>query len=374
MKPGDYFTEGRFELVKRRNEHTIEVFFRKVSYEQVIRITKMKISGNTGRILGRKALAGFLAAKESGGVLVRYEPSQNDSLIMKHSNQTQGTMPCDDGETEEIKALTRLGGRGTLYEILRNIYGEQRLTPEQCIASKATLMSTSSVKVNEDSDGNIYFTIVEKDRYIPEAKETGVDSDKPHISIAPGEKVLIVRRDMFTCLSKGHVIESMFADIPVASVHGLENRPVEIQYCRTENKFFMFESDFRENLYDRYDRRNVLKTFVYEGRNWGYAFSTNLEWAERSPLNIAGYNVNQDEDLSDAERHRILDEIIELGVLDPATVKSYLSWYLETLGRQERNWIAEKKWRSDLTYIQQKYTTNYIGKWKGRIRLGKTSC
>lgn len=38
-------------------------------------------------------------------------------------------------------------------------------------------------------DGNIYFTIVEKDRYIQEAKETGIDSNNPHISSAPREKV-----------------------------------------------------------------------------------------------------------------------------------------------------------------------------------------
>lgn len=39
-------------------------------------------------------------------------------------------------------------------------------------------MSSPSAKINEDLDCNIYFTIVEKNRYIQEAKETSIDSNK----------------------------------------------------------------------------------------------------------------------------------------------------------------------------------------------------
>lgn len=37
------------------------------------------------------------------------------------------------------------------------------------------------------------------------------------------------------------------------------------------------------------------------------------------------------------------------------------------------NWLAVKKWESDLAYLKHKYTSKHIGTWKGKIKYYEIS-
>ena len=340
-----YYAKRVFDRLKDDIAEKVEQGFNDLSYQELQLILHDTRAGGTSN-LDMKNLRRLVSARNE-------ETLKRRAPVKKH-----------DGA---VGALEALGGYACLHDISRMQFGRE-VSEDDINKTRAELDAANHV-----GGGRGVYRLYEgyEDNFKVSEPEQGRIVDKkagPHARIAPGEKVLVVKRDTFSCLSKGHVIESLLVDIPIASVKGVRYKTVEIQHCTTEDKFFIFETDFKEALYGKVRKEDVLKTFVFEGKNWGLLYSTNLGWADKSPLNLAGYNVNQQDNLSEGVRRKILVDIIELGVLDPATVKSYLSWYISNHGKQDKNWLAVKKWRSDLTFIQNKYTTNHIGRWVGKIR------
>ena len=271
-----------------------------------------------------------------------------------------------------IKALELNGGKGALYQILRSMYGNSHIPVDKSIEIKSELEKSSLVhKVNEMYflNNNADATVRKKTEIIPDQQAS--KSELRHATLSPREKILVVKRDLFTCLSKNHEIESLLVDIPVVKNGEIGKETVEIQHCKTEDKFFIFEPDFYLHVY-RYgktDCKNVLRTFIFNGKYWGMYYSPIAIWSSESPLMVSGYNVSQQKNLSARERRRILDNIIDLGVLSLHDVKNYLSLFASTLGEKPENWLAKQKWEEDLQYLQDKYKGKYIGTWKGKIRF-----
>ena len=340
-----YFTKKSFDGLKDEITDKVEQVFGDMTYQELqILLQDARAGGNSN--LDMKNLRRLLSA--------RNEESLNGNTPMKKHDGAVG-------------ALEALGGYASLRDISRVQFGREvsdadiSLTMKELKAASHVGEDRGLYRLYDGYEENFTAAKPQQGKMID--KRTG-----PHASIAPGEKVLVVKRDAFSCLAHGHIIESLLVDIPIASARGITYKTVEIQHCTTEDKFFIFETDFIENLYGKVRKENVLKVFKYEEKDWGLPYSTNLGWADKSPLNLAGYNVNQQDNLSDNARRRILVDVIELGVLDPVTVKSYLSWYISNHGKQDKNWLAVEKWRSDLTFLQDRYTSNYIGRWVGKIR------
>lgn len=340
-----YLAKTYFESLRKDINEKVEEAFNDLSYQELQRVLFDARDGGDSNI-DMKNLRRLLSARNEE-ILKRNTP------IKKHEGA--------------VGALEALGGYACLRDISRMQFGREvsdadiDLTRDELKAASHVGEDRGIYRLYEGYEEN--FTVVKPQQGKIVDKRSG-----PHASIAPGEKVLVVKRDAFSCLAHGHVVESLLVDIPVASARGITFKTVEIQHCTTEDKFFIFETDFMQALYGKIRKEDVLKTFVFEGKNWGLLYSTNLGLADKSPLNLAGYNVNQQDDLSEKARRRILVDVIEYGVLDPVTVKSYLSWYISHHGKQDKNWLAVKKWRSDLTFIQNRYTTNHIGRWVGKIK------
>lgn len=79
---------------------------------------------------------------------------------------------------------------------------------------------------------------------------------------------------------------------------------------------------------------------------------------KQSPLNIYGYNVNQKDGLSDSERQRILEDIIDSGVMTKAQVISYLELFIKQQGSIPKNQYAKMLWQKDKDYIKG-YKANF---------------
>lgn len=196
-----------------------------------------------------------------------------------------------------------------------------------------------------------------------------------HVILPQKKEVLVVQKNMYRCIQKNHIIESFTADIPVLGKNNsLQHITVDIQYCTKDKRFFIYESEFREKLYNHIDPKKVLKTFRLNssGKQWGMT-TTFSNLSQQSPLNLVGYNVNQQSNLSSTMRHEILDYIIEYRILSVTEIKDYLNYFIFYLGQRPQNKEAKFKWKEDLNYLTTKYSKNYTGNhWFSAVKFKNT--
>ena len=190
----------------------------------------------------------------------------------------------------------------------------------------------------------------------------GLSSKKIKTVLPSGKTITVVRRDLFSCFNRGHIISSFLADIPIVKNDGKNSyERVEVQYCHTDKKFFILEPIFLKKIYRNYESTQVLKTFIIQNKEWGLPSIIGDGFSPQSPLILAGYTVSKNKALSQSKRRRILDYVINYGVLSEEQVKSYISMFISLIGTQPQNNLAKNKWESDLEYIQGRTKKPYIG-------------
>lgn len=73
---------------------------------------------------------------------------------------------------------------------------------------------------------------------------------------------------------------------------------------------------------------------------------------ENSILYLLGYNVSQIDDLSDAYRCSLLQDIIDLGFMEQKKIEKFLDWLIET-HTAPKYYYALEKWRKDRDYVSK---------------------
>ena len=382
-RPGSQSASLYFKDTKELTEKHADDVFSGLTYAQLLGVILKSEHKEPTKRRGRVLLQRLREAKQCGGktimvsqpskttpttsFIVVPQPKKEEISTIRIDNQSHKEEPQRSPEVSKefkadvVQALTKLGSVGDPNSIIKKYAELKGVTPRMEDVIKAL---DDSKAVTKDEFG-IYRinTPSQKANIVKKSIPTGRSA-----SIAPGNKILVVKKTAFSCLAKGHRIETLQTDIPVIIGGTPSYKTVNIEHCITEDKFFIFEPTFLTELYGKLGKENVLRTFVYNNKEWGMPSQRIVKLSEKSPLRLAGYNVNQQEDLSERERQAIIDYIIEFGVLDPETVKSYLSMFIDFQGRQDNMDVAISRWSDDLKYVQAKYKGNHIGKWKGKIR------
>ena len=168
---------------------------------------------------------------------------------------------------------------------------------------------------------------------------------------------IFIRNSNFGCLSKKHKMESFYTYIPVKNGSAIRTIKVYVDYCQNCKKFFISEQEFMDKL--GAERGNVLRVFVNPDGCTYYGphqdTGDNMLSSE-SPLKKAGYSVSKQDDLSSIERRQILDEVILYGIMDVVTVKAYLQFYIDFLGKNSVMEDAVMSWTMDLNYVKTMYS------------------
>ena len=159
------------------------------------------------------------------------------------------------------------------------------------------------------------------------------------------KKTLFVYRGNNYCLREGHDIISA-----TAILKGRNNPHIEldVDYCMKCHKFFinMIEYDLCKERY-RYLLGRILfdKTSSKRGTNNGFSLE--------SPLMLRGYNVNEQNGLTEKERHFIIADILDYGDMTKADIKDYLNRFVAFNGSKEGNEKARQKWKCDLEFTKE---------------------
>ena len=154
---------------------------------------------------------------------------------------------------------------------------------------------------------------------------------------------LYVYRGVISCQRNRHNIISATA---VLLTKNLKTVEITVNYCKNCKKFFIGEEAF--NTYKRHNNGLLIGRVRYEGTGT-YTYNGDL-LAEVSPLRLCGYTVSKTENLSEYERQYIISQVINNGIMTKPEVISYLEYFIDHNGRQERNQLAVEKWKRDLKF------------------------
>ncbi len=167
----------------------------------------------------------------------------------------------------------------------------------------------------------------------------GAKSDSNNISSAN----IWIYKAKSPCPSHIDQVEAVTAY--VTSVQDNMRHPINVSYCRKCKKYFINTTSF--NIYSKkYGMPLIKLSTPGEGSFGDYA-----SWREESVLHFLGYNVNSQDNLSEAERQRILTQSMEAGYISKPKIISFLETMIKLNEGQDRKANAVFKWKKDLKYV-----------------------
>lgn len=158
------------------------------------------------------------------------------------------------------------------------------------------------------------------------------------------DNTLYLHKGNIICERNKHDIEQVTAIL--CGLNGQEVR-LNVSHCKKCNKFFVLYGIYKDYCM-RY--RGILAdvkflpTGNYSDTNQG----NNLE----SPLHLCGYNVNQRDNLSDNDRHKIIKFCIQNNIMKKGEILRLLTYFIEFNGSNPQNINAVLKWSEDRRFTQ----------------------
>ena len=163
----------------------------------------------------------------------------------------------------------------------------------------------------------------------------------------------VVRTNAFYCNAK-HEVETIQASMSVLNQDGRIDKVTTMAgYCKTCRCYFLLEKDYL--LLQCKGKLLCQLLTLQEYNNNGENILLGNDMKESSVLRRCGYTVNATDDLSKAQRQKILELVLENKIYTPTKLCSFLDWLISYHGRnQKRNMDAAiNKWKEDRAFVQQ---------------------
>lgn len=174
------------------------------------------------------------------------------------------------------------------------------------------------------------------------------EADLEHIHVED----FVVRTKYATCNVAEHDIKEVRAVVCVFSYDGgLKEVTIDAFCCPKCRRFFILEKDYHKLLRQGIPCCQIISNdedpikFILNDNEY------NDELNEESFLRSLGYTVNAQDNLSDWDRWKILDFVIENGFRTQSDVIGFLNWLIDFHGRRSNMENAVKKWNKDIEYL-----------------------
>ena len=140
---------------------------------------------------------------------------------------------------------------------------------------------------------------------------------------------------------------------------------IDVYYSKRQNKYFINEESYRQYRV-RYGLPYVhLVADEYDG-DMDYG---NLR--KNSELNLYGYTVAKTAEMSTGERQRLLQQLMDNGLMSKHQIVNHLEWLIHRQSGRIKMEDACDCWREDLRFVNN-YRLNAQRKIQGRFVYGKT--
>lgn len=162
---------------------------------------------------------------------------------------------------------------------------------------------------------------------------------------------VIVIGDQTACVHDTHRTEEICVAVDFVKEDGNILR-VEAKafYCSKCNLFFMRKHDYRIMKVKAGNAKMCCQEIEQEKYYKGHNFNNNLN--DHSILNVYGYNVSANENLTVYQRQTILANIVDRGILTKNRIASYLSYFIRLNESKTKNFEDSiEKWNVDRDFI-----------------------
>lgn len=189
-------------------------------------------------------------------------------------------------------------------------------------------------------------------------------------------KSIITRVNLYRCSNKMHKLINIRCRIKILTPNGkIEDNIVAGAYCETCDKYFLLEKEFQQ-----LKLKGILVCKVVEEDYWLFDGTKNgfANLNKESLLHILGYNVNAQADLSKLQRWRLLEVIVDEGIMTITEIQSHLQWLIIRSRKNHNFEEARIKWEMDYNHISSYKTVktpvvdvNEIRRINYRVQNGK---
>ncbi len=177
-----------------------------------------------------------------------------------------------------------------------------------------------------------------------------------------GKADFIVRTNLIKCNSKNHIIEDIKAEVAIVEKNGNYNkRIINAYYCRDCNLFYMYNGDYNKLI-----QYGIPLCPIYEYEKYIKENNTNnYDLNQESILHAFGYNVNSINNITETQRRKILEYLINNNILPKHKIISYITYFINIHKGHNNFKNAIEKWESDIDYLKKiemakKYVVNSI--------------
>ena len=164
-------------------------------------------------------------------------------------------------------------------------------------------------------------------------------------------KDFVVRRNTFKCLHNDHKLKDIVGTVGVITQKGeVKQLKISAGYCPQCKIFFILES-----TYDYLKSRGTPLCRISSEKAYlkGTGSYNGMKLAQESILMQHGYNVSQEEALSQTRRQTILAVLIDNKVLTKSDVIGYLDFFISQKKGNPKFGKAISKWQDDREFVAE---------------------
>lgn len=160
-----------------------------------------------------------------------------------------------------------------------------------------------------------------------------------------GIRDFIVKTTSYRCAHHGHELEKINALVKVNTGSEIKTVTANAMYCQECDEYYLSEEEYK-----RIKKMGTLCHKVITEDEYLSARDDYSIWESKSLLASYGYSANENDDLSDKERHSIINFVIDNDLWNAKQVLSHIEWLIRDRGH--RCTKAAVKWKNDVEYLK----------------------
>ncbi len=298
---------------------------------------------------------------------------KNCTEIVKHCNKCNAyfiqyaavkelTFPFEIINNSDIPLLEeRIVEHAKQKELLEAAKAKKEQEKAAAIKKNKALMAKKQHQAYEEKR-NARLESLKKERLRAEKLELKKDLTTAKVSYLPNNKAsfspketldvaykdFVVRGSVFKCRHNQHEVVDINAVIRLVNRKGEEiTRKVPAGYCAKCRTFFILESTYQSlKIFGTPLCRISDEKAYYDTTN-----NNSMLLANESILRQYGYNVNKEENLTEAVRHGILANLIDRKILTKTEIISYLDFFISQRQYMDKFSSAIAKWEIDRDFV-----------------------
>lgn len=160
----------------------------------------------------------------------------------------------------------------------------------------------------------------------------------------------IVKKSVFKCTYNEHKLVDIVAAVTIIDDED-EKKLIKISagYCENCRTYFIMKS-----TYEMLRKRGIVLCRIIDEKEYRKYCDVYFDsLADESILMQYGYNVSQQEGLSETRRQKILAVIIDNKIMTKSEIISYLDFFISQRESRSQYQIAIAKWEKDRDFVQE---------------------